>query len=88
MTKRQATPGERLRAMRESLGLTLRDVHAASLAVAKRLGDDRFIVPIGRLAELEMGSIDKRNVFRLYTVAHVYGLDLPELPSWYGIPKR
>jgi hypothetical protein len=43
---------------------------------------------IGRLAEIEVDSINNPNVFRLYTIAHVYGLELPELLSWYGIPKH
>lgn len=88
MKKNQPTPGERLRMQRWATGLSLRDVHTATVAVAKRLHDEKFIVPIGRLYDLERGNIANPNIFRLFSLARVYGLELAELLSWYGIPRH
>lgn len=86
MRKSRFTPGERLKEKRLSLGLSLRDVHAQSLKLALKLGNKRFILPPSRLHDLEMKHQIPR-IHRLYTLAHVYGYDVRELLSWYGMPR-
>ena len=85
MPQRKLSSGERLRATRLALGLSLRDVQGASLKLAKQLRDRRFTLPASRLHEFEVKDWVPR-VHRLYTLAHVYGCDLKELLGWYGIP--
>jgi len=86
MATYRLTPGERLRTRRLALGLTLREVHEASIALAEKHGKPEFIVPSSRLHEVEVKGIVP-SIFRLYTLSWVYGCNIRELLRWYGIPK-
>jgi len=81
------TPAERPRARRLALGLTLRDVHEASIALAEKYGNREFTLPASRLHEFEVKGIVP-SIFRLYTLSWVYGRKIGELLRWYGIPTR
>jgi hypothetical protein len=85
--KPRLTPGERLRARRLALELTLRDVHEASIVLAEKHGNREFILPASRLHDIEKKGIVP-NIFRLYTLSWVYGRKIGELLRWYGIPSR
>ena len=78
------SPGQRLRIVREQLGLTLRDVENASAALAAKHGNDDFSVPLSRLSDMETKNIVP-SIFRLYSLAVIYRVDLRDLLSWYGI---
>lgn len=84
---RRRGPGERLRAVRVVLGLTLRDVHRASVPLSKDLRNSKFQVPISRLHEFETRNVVP-SIHRLYTLASIYGHEITELLGWYGIPPR
>ena len=43
-------PGERLKRVREKLGLTYRDVERSSQQIAEHRGNDEFIIALSRLA--------------------------------------
>jgi transcriptional regulator with XRE-family HTH domain len=77
-------PGQRLRALREDLGLTIRDVESASNRIAQRHGNEDFAVSLSRLSDIETKGI-LPNIYRLYSLAIIYRQDLRELLSWYGI---
>jgi transcriptional regulator with XRE-family HTH domain len=78
-------PGEKLRQARERLGLTYRDVVAASQKVAERRSSEEFAVALSRLADIEnKGTLP--TVYRLYTLCAIYRLDWKEVLRWYGIP--
>ena len=85
--KHSPRPGQHLRARRLSFDLTLRDVHTASLSLARELRNPAFVIPPSRLHDIEMKKIIP-SVHRLYTLARVYKCRLNELLSWYGIPPR
>ena len=87
MPKRQSSPGERLRATRLALGLTLRDVHTASIKLARRLRNKKFILPASRLHDFEVKNTIP-SLHRLYTLAYVCGREVTELLGWYGVPRR
>jgi len=76
-----------LRALRLVLGLSLRDVHQASIALSKRLRNSEFLLPASRLHEFETRSVVP-SIHRLYTLASIYGYEITELLGWYGIPQR
>jgi transcriptional regulator with XRE-family HTH domain len=76
--------GRRLRQLRENLGLTLRDVEAASTRLASKYGHDEFAVPLSRLSEIETKGIVP-SLYRLYALALTYRVDFRELLTWYGI---
>ncbi len=77
--------GERLRARRAGLGLTLRAVEARSRIIAHELRSKRFELPFSRLSEMERNG-NAPNIFRLYTLPRIYRLRTPELLGWYGAP--
>ena len=76
--------GERLRTLRESLGLTIRDVEAASVRLAARHVNEDFVLSLSRLSDIETKGIVP-SIYRLYTLAAIYRQDLREVLSWYGI---
>jgi transcriptional regulator with XRE-family HTH domain len=77
-------PGHNLRAVREQLGLTMRDVEMASAGIAAKHGSDDFSIPLSRLSDIETKGIVP-SIFRLYSLAVIYRCDLRDILSWYGI---
>ena len=83
--KRQANPGAKLRAIRQQLGWSIRKIHAASVALAKKHRQPAFVIPPSRLHHIE--SKNKiPSIHRLYALALIYGRTLKEILSLYGIP--
>jgi len=80
----ECVPGHRLRALREQLGLTIREVEAASQRIAERHHNEDFAVPLSRLSEMETKGI-LPTIYRLYSLAVIYRRDLHELLEWYGV---
>ncbi len=78
------TRGQRLRALREQFGLTMRDVELASVKIAANHHSEEFAIPGSRLADIETRDVVP-SIFRLYSLAVVYRRDLRELLSWYGV---
>lgn len=76
--------GQRLRLLREGMGLTLRDVESATLRLAHDLNNDEYQISLSRLSDIETkGTVP--SIFRLYALSAVYRIDLLELLQWYGI---
>jgi transcriptional regulator with XRE-family HTH domain len=84
---KESKAGERLRAAREALEMSLRDVHRRSAAIAKELRNPRFVIPSSRLHFYETGAATP-SAYRLYTLARLYRRRLSEVLAWYGIPVR
>src|SRR5438128_8952045 len=78
------TAGLRLRSLREELGLNMRDVETATESLSRKYGSDDFLIPIGRLSEIETKNMVP-SIYRLYALAVVYRRDVKELMSWYGL---
>ncbi len=76
--------GQRLRGLREELGLTIRDVEAASGRLAARHGSEDFAISPSRLSDIETKGI-LPNIYRLYSLSVIYRRDLREFFVWYGI---
>jgi hypothetical protein len=78
------TASSALRNLREKMGLTTRDVEAASAALARKRGSRRYAIPISRLCDFETrGTIP--NIYRLYTLSLIYRVELQHLLRLYGI---
>jgi transcriptional regulator with XRE-family HTH domain len=78
--------GEKLKAARERLKLTFRDVEQASLKIAARRENDEFIIALSRLADIEnKGTLP--TIYRLYSLCAIYRLDFDEVLRWYGVPR-
>ena len=83
--ERQASSGAELRAIRQQLGWSMREVHRASLALAKKHRQPAFVIAPSRLHDFERK--DKiPSIHRLYALARIYGRSLKEILSLYGIP--
>src|SRR5205807_7669986 len=81
--KRQANAGAELRAIRQQLGWSLREVYAATVALAKKHRQPAFVIPPSRLHDIE--SKNKiPSIHRLYALALIYGRTLNEILSLYG----
>lgn len=78
-------PGLQLRQIRERLGLTYRDVEAASYELAARRGRPEFILHISRLADIENRHVVP-GLHKLYTLAALYHLSPLQLFGWYEVP--
>ena len=83
--ERQANPGAELRAIRQQLGWSMREVHRASLALAKKHRQPAFVIAPSRLHGIETKN-KIPNIHRLYALARIYGRTLKEILSLYGIP--
>jgi transcriptional regulator with XRE-family HTH domain len=78
--------GQKLKRARLRLKLTYRDVEQASQKIADRRKNPEFAIALSRLADIEnKGTVP--TIYRIYTLAAVYRLDLDEILGWYGIPR-
>ena len=82
---RQANPGAELRAIRQQLGWSLREVHAASVALAKQRRQPAFVIAPSVLHRIETRN-STPSIHRLYALALIYGRTVNEIVSLYGIP--
>jgi transcriptional regulator with XRE-family HTH domain len=76
--------GQRLRRVRERLGLRFRDVEEASQIIADRYGNEEFVIGLSRLSEIENKGL-LPSIYRAYALSTIYRLDFSELLSWYGV---
>ena len=77
-------PGQQLRNLREKLGLTIRDVEAASSRIATRHRNPEYGVSISRLSDIETKGIVP-NVYKMYSLAVIYRLTFHEVLEMYGL---
>ncbi|MBM3811263.1 MAG: hypothetical protein FJW20_06455 [Acidimicrobiia bacterium] len=76
--------GQKLKRVRDRLGLRYRDVEQASLIIAERQQSDEFVIALSRLADIEnKGTVP--TVYRLYSLCVIYRLDMAEVLQWYGV---
>jgi transcriptional regulator with XRE-family HTH domain len=78
------TAGAMLRALREGMGLTIRDVENATTRLADKYGNPEFCLQLSRISDIETKGVVP-SIFRLYALAVVYRRDVRELMGWYGI---
>jgi transcriptional regulator with XRE-family HTH domain len=76
--------GQNLRALRERLGLTMRDVESASAQIAVKHGNDEFSIPPSRLSDIETKGV-LPSIYRFYALAAIYHTDIRQLLSWFGV---
>jgi transcriptional regulator with XRE-family HTH domain len=76
--------GEILRKTRERLGFTIRHVEAASLKLAEKYSNPDFGLSLSRLSDIETKGIVP-NIFKLYSLAAIYHMDLRKLLGLYGV---
>ena len=77
--------GKRLRAERERLGLSLRNVETLSHGIADKLQNSDYNIAHTSLADIENGKWPP-TLHRLYTLSVIYGRDYDRLASMCGVP--
>src|SRR5438270_10697936 len=76
--------GQLLRALREQLRLTVRDVEAASSKLANRHRNPEYAISISRLSDIETKGIIP-SIYKIYTLAAIYRRTFSDLLAWYGV---
>jgi transcriptional regulator with XRE-family HTH domain len=76
--------GQSLRLLREQLGLTMRDVENASIAIAAKHKSEEFAIPPSRLSDIETKGVVP-SIYRLYSLAVIYRRDVLEILTFYGV---
>lgn len=79
-------PGDLLRQRRGDCNLTMRQVTAATKRMAEYLDNEEFVVSVSRLCEIETRGVVP-GIYRMYSLAVVYNIELTEILLWYGIPN-
>jgi len=67
--------GKSLRALREKLGLTMRDVENSSARLADKYRNEEFAIPPSRLSDIETKGI-LPSIHRLYSLSAIYRRDV------------
>ena len=78
------TAGQYLKAVRERLQIGLREVQDASAVIASEEGNDNFYISAARLTQIE-NEPSIPSVFKLFSLCSVYGLDLHDVLSKFGV---
>jgi transcriptional regulator with XRE-family HTH domain len=78
------TVGQNLRMLRESLGLTMRDIETASERIARKRNNEEYFIPISRLSDFETKGMVP-SIYRIYSLSVIYRRDMREVLSWYGV---
>jgi transcriptional regulator with XRE-family HTH domain len=73
-----------LRQIRDSLGLTMRDVENASTIISQQRDSQEYLIPPSRLSDIETKGVVP-SVFRFYCLAAIYHRPARELLQVYGI---
>jgi transcriptional regulator with XRE-family HTH domain len=84
MEKNVLSPGEKLKKLRESLGMTLRDVEERSETMAADKNDPVYVLSKGWLNEIENGS-HLPSIFKLYTLSAIYCRSWAYLNSLFNL---
>ena len=84
MPTKPRTPGKRLRALRENLGLSMSDVERLTRELAAVRRNPRLRVPKGRLSDIETKGRTP-GIHCLYALARAYGCDVRKLMGFYGL---
>src|SRR6266404_2743124 len=87
MDARKPSPsaGERLKALRESLGLTTRDVEEKSQGIAEERHNQEYHISHAWVTDIENGKFTP-SIYKLQTLSAIYNRRFTELTSYYGVP--
>jgi transcriptional regulator with XRE-family HTH domain len=78
-------PGERLKAYRTALGVSVREVQEYSRHIARATGQPAFTVSHSYLTSLESGRKGVPSLHKLFTLSVVYRVRFVDLLLWYGL---
>jgi transcriptional regulator with XRE-family HTH domain len=76
--------GHKLKALRDSRNLTVREVEQATLRIADYKNDKRFLISNGWLTRLEKG-VSEPSIYKLFSLSVVYNVNFITLLKLYDI---
>ena len=74
-----------LRALRNSLNVTVREVELESRRIAEAKGDMRFYISNARLTQLESNSLSEPSLWKLFSLSAIYKVRMTELMRLYNV---
>jgi len=78
-------PGERLKQIRTQIGITTREVAVFSKSIADAEGNNEFLVSGPYLTQIENEKKSQPSIYKLFTLASIYGLSYSSLLALYGV---
>jgi len=78
-------PGERLRSLRTSVGLTIREVERRSLEIAEARGNSDYVVSHSWLQSIERGGKSTPSIYKFYSLGVIYNRGGWEIHSFFGV---
>ena len=88
LAKNPAAAGVRLKEVRARLGITTREVAVFSKAIADAEGNEEFLISSPWLTQIENEKEALPSIYKLFTLASIYGLSYPELLALYGVDTK
>src|SRR5216684_6636840 len=76
--------GQKLRILRETPGVTMRDIETASERIARKRDNEEYLIPISRLSDFETKGVIP-SIYRLYSMAVIYRRDVRDILLWYDV---
>lgn len=87
-TRKALDPGERLKFVRSQLGITTREVALFSRLIAEAEGNNEFLVSGPWLTQIENEKTSLPSIYKLFTLASIYGLSYSSLLALYGVDVK
>jgi transcriptional regulator with XRE-family HTH domain len=81
-------PGGRLKEIRTRLGITTREVALFSKTIADAEGNNEFLVSSPWLTQIENDKSALPSIYKLFTLASIYGLSYSQVLGLYGVDLR
>src|SRR6266404_1724059 len=78
-------PGARLKDIRNRLGITTREFAVFSKSIAEAEGNEEFLISSPWLTQLENEKGALPSIYKLFTLASIYGLSYAEVLALYGV---
>jgi transcriptional regulator with XRE-family HTH domain len=81
-------PGTRLKDVRTKLGITTREVAVFSRIIADSEGNEEFLISSPWLTQIENEKAALPSIYKLFTLASIYGLSYPQVLGLYGVDTK
>lgn len=88
LTGKTPDPGERLKYVRSQLGMTTREVALFSRIIAEAEKNNEFLVSAPWLTQIENERTALPSIYKLFTLACLYGLSYSTLLLLYGVDLK
>src|SRR5229473_2585488 len=81
-------PGARLKDIRTRLGITTREFAVFSKTIADAEGNEEFLISSPWLTQIENEKAALPSIYKLFTLASIYGLSYPQVLALYGVDTQ